>query len=55
MVYQWKEVNQGVMYQAFEKYGDVGIIKTMALDSYCWRQLMLLKETMSSGWCGSVD
>lgn len=37
MVYQWKEVFQGVTYHAFENYGDVGIIKTMVLDSYCWR------------------
>ena len=40
MVYQWKEVHQGVVYEVSEKYGEVVIIETMTLDGSCWRQLM---------------
>lgn len=29
---QWKEMHQSVRYQAFEKYGEVRIIKTMLFE-----------------------
>lgn len=45
MVYSGKSA-LGAMYQAFEKYGKVVTIKTMILNGYSWRQLMLLKETV---------
>lgn len=37
MVYQWKEVHWGAIYQAFEKYGAMVILKTMELDGCYWR------------------
>lgn len=30
--------------EVLEKYGEVGIIKTVVSDGYCWKQLMLLKR-----------
>lgn len=36
-----RDCTSGWMYQAFEKYGEIVMIIAVALNGYCWGQLML--------------